>query len=173
MICLSAGHLPTAQGAEYNGTTEFQLTTEWVEYMSSLSDILDIVPTGTLKSKVEYINSKNPKAAVEIHFNSAVDSEGNHVGRGSEILHHPGSEDGKFLATFISEALDDVVSFNRGVKEGWHKMDGHTALYFLHRTKCPAIIIEPEFIHREFFIHKYKEDMCKVIVECLEKYNEL
>jgi len=187
MILISAGHHQRAQGAEFNGVTEYSLTTKWA---NRIADLLGVpgnrVPNGTLKEKIRFINDTiiQPKQtlAVEIHFNSAQiwkdlnangvidDNEMVHVGRGSETLYYPGSKIGLQVAETMQNALGQLLPPNRGAKEGWYQMNRAKGPdYFLARTKCTSIIIEPEFIDNLDVIENNFEDACILIALTLQK----
>ena len=71
-------------------------------------------------------------------------------------LYYPGSVKGKALASSVNSSVGLVLnSRNRGVKEGWYRMDrpgvedyqgdvdgDENIDYFLAQTTCPAIIFE-------------------------------
>ncbi len=151
-VAISAGHNPDAKGASYMGFNEYDEATEWASMLLEiLSDSLEVelVPTGTLKEKVAFINRGSFDMAIELHFNSAV-SNGKRVGEGSETLYYPGSVEGEVNATIMQRHLSQVFRPNRGAKAGHYRMDPtKPADYFLRKTNCPALIVEPEFIHRE------------------------
>lgn len=108
--------------------------------------------------------------AAEIHFNSAINANGKHVGSGCETLYYPGSAKGKIIAEEIQKAMRwSLGNKDRGIKEGWYRQDhpgrvdyhgdvegDETILYFLEKTRCPAVIIEPEFIHHQTFIREMR-----------------
>ena len=98
--------------------------------------------------------------ALEIHFNSAAVPGV----KGSETLYAPGSQRGSKIARIVQCHLAKQYPPNRGIKEGWYRMDRPGVIdyagdtegdeiidYFLRKTKCPALIVEPEFIqnHRK------------------------
>jgi N-acetylmuramoyl-L-alanine amidase len=190
MILISAGHSPKEKGACFDNFCEYDEALLWainivreLEYMDIKSRI---VPTGSLGKKVRFINKQSDAiAAIEVHFNSAM-RNGKHVGQGTETLYCPGSINGKILAGAIQKYLWPLFSYDRGIKEGWYRMDrpGHKDYpgdidgdekpdYFLKYTKCPAIIIEPEFIHHKDFIVKKRvpasRQIAYGIIEGLEK----
>ena len=106
-----------------------------------------LVPPGRLPEKVSYINSMEHVAcAVEIHFNGAPSPNV----RGGETLYHHTSAKGRSLATGLHGALmtgAPVLKPDRGVKKGWYRMNPTNGpLYFLRKTKCPAVIVEPGFL---------------------------
>lgn len=175
MIAISIGHYKEAPGACWNGRCEFELATEWAnniyEELRFRTEAW-IIATGKLPQKVNAVNALNPILAVEIHFNAAGGK-----GRGTETLYAPGSVKGKQVAELVQHGMVQVMrTKDRGVKEGWYRMDrpgvkdypgdvegDEQPDYFLRKTKCPAIIIEPEFIHN---YHKYENDVeniCSVI----------
>jgi len=127
--------------------------------VQDLGEVAIAVPDGGLREKVEFINANDPAFAVEIHFNSAIVG-GKHVGEGCETLMYPGSYAGRQLADILQRAQYQIFKPSRGVKEGWYRQDrpgivdyqgdvdgDETIDYFLRKTKCPAVILEPEFIH--------------------------
>ena len=183
MMFISAGHHELKQGASYNNFTEFHFTTEWADLIVELlGDASVRVPNGTLKDKVRFINDRATKGdlAAEIHFNSAQmwkdgnangvidDGEMVNVGRGSETLYYPSSETGKKAAYDIQLALSAVLPPNRGAKEGWYQMNkSKGADFFLARTSCTSIIIEPEFIDNLGKIFEFKDSACYAIASSL------
>lgn len=174
MILVSAGHHPYARGAKYEDFVEHDEAKLWVtKIVNHLGHRGMSVPVGVLKDKVDFINGFADKAecAVEIHFNSAVNAEGEHVGNGSETLYFPGSNTGKALATKIQEALSIIYEPNRGAKEGWYQMKKDKGPdFFLAKTVCTSIIIEPEFVHHKDKIREARDAGCKVIADVLLAY---
>ena len=80
-IFISVGHHAEKQGASFSGITEYQLAGDWAFDIVSIINVVQDkhyaqLVRGTLKEKVAVINANNPLLAVEIHFNSAVDEEG-------------------------------------------------------------------------------------------------
>lgn len=154
-VALSAGHHPGEKGAEWNGVTEYPLTAEWAREVGNqllhktLPDgrLVNVTyaPQTTLPYKVKAINFRTDiKLAVEIHFNS----DPAHKGVGSETLYMPGSAAGLKAARTIQNQLWQVVAPDRGAKPGYYQMNpANQADYFLRATNCPAVIIEPTFIH--------------------------
>lgn len=181
MILISAGHHPLARGACYDGFCEYDEALKWRdEIISILGDQAVAVPTGTLPQKVKWINALDANIAIEIHFNSAI-INGTHVGRGCETLYYPGSKKGKDLARTIQHAIAPIHFPDRGIKEGWYRMDKPGIVdydgdvegdekpdYFLRKTNCTAIIIEPEFIHYKIEIPHKRKGTCESIAEALK-----
>lgn len=146
-IALSAGHEPNAQGAEYNGITEYALASEWIkEIAAKLRETIpcDIVPTGDLQSKIGWINVRDYRLAIELHFNSDTTKKQT----GSETLYCPGSAKGMVLAKIVQVYLGPLFPPSRGAKPGWYQGDPKKGpLYFLSNTGPWALILEPEFIY--------------------------
>lgn len=185
MICISAGHHPTKPGACFEGFCEHDEAVKWVnEICSHLGDLCVKVPPSTLKEKVAFINVRNPSMAVEIHFNAAQvhkdlnnngevdEGEMKNVGSGALTLYYPGSKKGKRLATEVQTVLEPIFTRHwDGVMEGWYRMNKNFgADYFLAKTKCTSIIVEPEFIHRKDLIQKNREVACFNIAQCLMEF---
>lgn len=168
MIFISAGHHPSAPGACYGEFCEHWEAVRWADRIVELLDGRAIrVPDGHLKNKVAFINSHSDATlAVEIHFNAAVDAEGNPIGNGCESLYYPGSERGRLAAETIQMGLARLFPPDRGVKEGWYRMQKRFGPdYFLAWTRCPAVIVEPEFIHHQSLIQDNRELACVTLAE--------
>lgn len=169
-IAISAGHHPSRPGACYKGFCEHPEAVLWATLVVDLLGYQHAVqvPPGTLREKVGFINGLGCEAAVEIHFNSAVDRDGNRVGEGSETLYYPGSARGRELAERLQSAIAPHFPPDRGVKEGWYRMDPSKGPdYFLARTRCPAVILEPEFIHHVERIRSRRDAACAAIAAAL------
>lgn len=137
----------------------------------------DVVPSGTLEKKVEIINEiargNRPVLLVaEIHFNSC----GGCGAKGSETLYCPGSVKGKRAAQTVQYRLGGIMRPDRGIKEGWYRMDKPGVVdyagdvegdekidYFLRETRPIALVIEPEFIHNRAMIQAYRDLACAEI----------
>jgi len=184
MILISAGHHPTKPGACYDGFCEHDEALRWaVEIFTLLTPMRALlVPAGTLKEKVAFINARKCDFAIEIHFNSAKqwvdenhngvvdEGEDHHVGKGCETLYYPGSEKGKAAAQIIQTALAPLFPPSRGVKEGWYRMNPKFGPdYFLKKTKCTSLIVEPEFIHRKELITERRSEACEALAFALNK----
>ena len=173
MIFISAGHYPSAPGAKYERFIEHDEAIIWQQELGAkLGPLCLEVPPGILRTKVDFINERimNGDIAIEVHFNAALDSAGNNVGRGSESLYYPGSERGKKLAEHCQAVLSEVYPPDRGAKEGWYRMDpSRGADFFLAKTKCAAVIIEPEFVHRSQIITDNKEVAINNLAEMLKE----
>ena len=190
MILVSAGHHAGAKGATWEQHSEWPQAMEWQKLLCHyLADVGEKVPPGKLREKVEYINANQAVCALEIHFNSAK-VNGKHVGKGCETLYYPGSGRGREMATCVQRALAKNFQPDRGIKQGWYRMDqpgvvdydgdvdgDETIDYFLRETHCPAIIIEPEFIHRWDLIEHHRArtcmEMAKELIMLLERWRIL
>lgn len=198
MILLSAGHTPEAPGACAGSFCEHAEAMEWVKRIAwQLRHDMEVqvIPSAPLAiykrdangktvkdengrpivigGKVLEINDAHARRpahlAVEIHFNSAP----GHAGKGSETLYCPGSVKGKRAADIVQRRLGATMLPDRGVKEGWYRMDrpdhvdyvgdvdGDEKIdYFLKATDPIALIVEPEFIHNRQMIHAYRDLAC-------------
>jgi len=192
IIAVSAGHHHWSPGARYK--TEFVEHTEaiiWAcQIVAHMHGRAKLVPFGCLKDKTRFINGlDNISLAMEVHFNSAkqyeLDEAGNmvvdyingagkpvykfrHVGNGSETLYCPGSEAGLPFANIVQEVLANNFQPSRGIKPGYYQMDPKRGPdYFLKRTKCPAIIIEPDFVQNYKHIQEMREQTCMDIAHKL------
>lgn len=181
MILISAGHNKRRQGATYKAVTEFILSDKWADLITIfVGDKAVRVPNGTLRDKVKFINETESDIAIEIHFNSAKkwkdlnndgivdDAELIAIGRGSETLYMPNSVNGKRAAIIMQSNLGHLMQPDRGAKEGWYQMNpSKGADYFLRKTNCTALIIEPEFIHNIKKINQNMKAACTVIASAL------
>lgn len=174
MIFISAGHYPSAPGAKFERFIEHDEAILWADALcAELNSESLRVPSGVLKDKVQFINERimNNDIAVEIHFNAALDANGVNVGRGCESLYFPGSEKGKVLAETCQAALTDLFPPSRGVKEGWYRMDPSRGPdFFLARTKCIAVILEPEFVHRAEIIQNNRQQAINNLAVVLKDF---
>lgn len=195
LVALSAGHNPRRPGAAYLDpasrkvlVTEHDEARAWVELLEAMLLRHNInvrrIGTGELPQKVREVNRDPiPDLAVEIHFNSSVNQHGDHVGRGSETLYAPGSSRGAVAAEFVQGELALAFPPSRGIKEGWYRMDrpgvvdypgdvdgDENADYFLVHTRCVALIVEPEFIHRTEVYQPGRTAGCAALCRGIEAY---
>jgi N-acetylmuramoyl-L-alanine amidase len=182
MILISAGHNAGAVGATFQGFSEYPNTAIWafeiVKRLNAMCIPAKLVPSSTLGKKVQFINDFDVRGeavwlAAEIHFNAG-------GGQGTETLYYPGSKKGKQYAEEVQRLLWPVFGKNRGVKEGWYKMDAPGVKehpndvegdefidYFLRKTHCPALIIEPEFVEYFPSINANRDRGCDAIAEAI------
>jgi len=168
LILLSAGHYPEAKGAGYNDHYEHDEAVIWSSQIANLIRgrmMVDIVPTGQLSSKIEWINKQRDAVLLcEIHFNSDEYKKQ----RGSETLYCPGSVKGKAAAQIVQKYLGGIFPPNRGAKEGYYQMDktkGPDAI--LAKTNCVALIVEPEFIYNYIVIEDRRHAACAALADAL------
>lgn len=177
MIFLSAGHFPERPGACYEEFCEHGEAVRWINEVAGIIDAgVQIVPTGTLRTKCDFINSYETDGrsiCAEIHFNSAT-KDGRHIGEGAETLYMPESQRGGYLAQAVQESMVENGGYrDRGIKEGWYRMNRLNGPdYFLSKTLYPAVIIEPEFIHHVSRIKTTMFSACAGIAEALSSVHE-
>lgn len=173
MILLSIGHNKESKGACNGDICEFDIASDWIQeihkHLNTALVPCEVVPSGSLSEKVNYINEQDTLAAIELHFNSNINA------RGSECLHYPESEQGMDLARRIQFEfnMNGIFQPNRGIKEGWYYSNGEKSknlLYFLKETKCPSVIIEPQFIYYINDIMENRQMGCLSIANALTKY---
>ena len=170
-ILISAGHNPKHPGAKVADFIEHDEAVLWqrrtLELLHDLS--ADSVPTGTLREKVNYLNSRKPLLMVEIHFNDAAADKNNdgeitddeHFGRGCETLYMPGSTKGRLCADLVQNELTQFLTPDRGVKEGYYQMNPAKGPDFiLKETSCTALIVEPGFAVNYRKIQENREKGC-------------
>jgi len=174
MIFISTGHHKHRQGASFQGHTEYAEASRWVEVLDTyLGESSQKIPTGVLSEKVTHINrsckaKKGDHLAIEIHFNS----DPARAGKGCETLYYPGSKRGKEVAESLQESMSVVFTPDRGAKEGWYRMHPDNGPnFFLARTACTAIILEPEFIHNIEKIQANRLVCCRQLASALRKYS--
>ena len=189
-VFISAGHSPAESGAVFQDVAgkvykEHDLANAYSLELESACAALGIavkrVPTGTLSSKIAFINkyAKAGDIAIEIHFNSS----NSPFVKGCETIYFPGSARGKEIATKIHtnimKALKGVTS-DRGVKEGWFRMDApnridypgdvngdEKPLAFLSGPKCASLILEPFFMREVVNIKLYQNIVARAIAQGL------
>lgn len=182
-VFLAAGHYPSSPGAGFEGFYEHDEAVRWVQCIAAneTHDALGqesmyvVVPTGDLRSKAQFINARVRPGdiAVEIHFNSAVDrTTGERIGSGCVTLYMPNSALGRVLAEECQSALVEAIgNKDRGVVEGWYRGDRSKGpYYFLERTRCPAVILEPEFVHRKDVITGCRTTACAALHRAFCEY---
>ncbi len=168
---ISAGHNPDKVGACDGTFCEWPNTKDWAEeiathFPSAETLVLAGAPLG---QKIKQINELKPVPlfAIEVHFNSSAKG-----GKGSETLFTPGSEKSKLLAEIVQARVSEISLPNRGIKEGWYKMDFERRIPdgFLAQTRPVAIILEPYFIQQGTEIILKKRDCCALIAQALKEF---
>jgi hypothetical protein len=169
MIYLSAGHFPAAPGAAWKGFVEHPEAVRWVREIRVCLDYATIVPPMELGAKIRWINERCARDdyLVEVHFNKAGDNPSPH---GAETLYAPGSVNGLKFATDLQRVLARYFR-NRGVKEGWlHGDPKKGALGLLAKTRCTAVIIEPEFVYHAARINEHRGLCCAALATAMRKH---
>lgn len=143
-VAIAAGHCPPDLGAACQGYFEFKEVVRIAIYVADILHERCICSVmeyyGSLRRKVRDINFLTPDVAVEIHLNAAHDTSAH----GCEVLHFKNSPSAVNLAQCIQDELVcDVELFDRKIKSDRHL---RRYLYFLRKTRCPAVIVEPLFI---------------------------
>ena len=155
-VAISLGHRPARPGYKIKQISEYSELAPLVGYLiqrlSQKGILAYIIGTGILQNKVAHINRLKADLAVEVHLNAG-------GGHGAETLYCPGSSTGKRLDQDVQDQIVLLGMRDRGVKEGWFRMDkpgvkehskdiegDEKKDYFLEKTNCPAIIIEPYFL---------------------------
>lgn len=155
-IILSVGHNSKSQGARWGNLSEYGVASQVTSLITFYGDISGVelhTIDSTLTDTVQYINSMCKRfgtdncVAIELHFNSAESKSA----IGCETLYFPYSSNGKQLATKFNKLLFKNISGlaikNRGIKTGWYQgIKNGKLLYFLHKTRCTSIILEPVFL---------------------------
>lgn len=172
-IVISAGHYPAAPGAAFGDILEHKEATTWItairKRLVDRGAVVCVLRPGPLSEKIKEANAFRADLAMELHFNA----DAAHKGRGSETLYHPKSRLGKALAEEVQRSMSSLCAPNRGVKEGWYQMNvGGNIDAFLARTNCPAIIVEPLFVHETERFPVAREFVPVVIADALFEFCE-
>jgi len=166
MLAISVGHHENAKGAIYKHYNEYELALLWSSLICRHLTKKFVVVSGLLRNKTKRINVLGCSMALEIHFNSELTKKA----AGHEVLYYPGSSKGKMFADKINTVLSGYFKPDRGIKEGYYKLNKNNGVnFFLSNTKCPSIIIEPEFIFNIDEINKQDVACCKAIAICLNE----
>ena len=167
-IALSAGHYPAAPGARYNGIIEHYYCMDVLDICFNMyerdADLyqhyeLFRVPTGTLREKVKVVNDASCDAAIELHLNAVSDPSA-----GGTLTLYSGTEGSLRLAEAIHGKLLQLGLRNRGIVIGYYRLDPKRPLdYFLRKTVCPAVILEPAFCSNPAEAEMLKENTLSLI----------
>lgn len=185
---LSAGHNPDKKGARWGDLYEYDVTSKWVpeiaRYLRYKGHSALEVETGGLGKKVTMANAManayTDPIAVELHFNAA----GSTYVQGNETIYFPGSVSGKAAAKSYNEKFMELagkyVVKDRGIKEGWYKMDRPGIVdfygdedgdempnYWLRKTACTSLILEPCFMCQIEEIGDNWKEVCWAIGDSL------
>ena len=170
-VGVSTGHHPRSQGAIFEGMSEYKIAFNLVADICVHLTLLGIkpvmVPNLPLKEKVYFINTNRIDLCLELHFNDFFDKSV----EGCETLYCPNSEQGRYFALNVHNWYAVTMSnTDRGVKEGYYKMKGAVIDYFLRYTRCPAIIVEPEFIAHYKRLPDRRVAACRGIAKGVQQY---
>lgn len=186
LVGLSVAHFPAKVGADFCGFNEHNESKVWVMLVEAALKKLGVEvvvpPIGGLRSKVDWLNKRHPTVAVEIHFNGSVNPDV----AGCETLYYPNSKKGAVFASTVHTAYRrSMANKDRGVKEGWYRMDRPMIVdyvgdvdgdempdYFLKKTNCPALILEPDFIAQVNNIASKRFIACDKIARGILNYLE-
>jgi N-acetylmuramoyl-L-alanine amidase len=167
MIYLSAGHHPRAPGAAWKGFVEYPEARQWaLDILISIGGGV-FVPPDELSRKIRWINDRVARddVLVEVHFNAAVPTA-----EGCESLYAPGSPRSHKVAHDLQAAMEPYFK-SRGVKPGWFQQDPKKGpLALLAKTRCAAVIIEPEFVYHAERIRRHRRNCCADIAKVLKRY---
>ena len=186
VVGISAAHHPRRSGADFCGFCEHNESRIWTKLVKEALEKAGVevheAPIGGLRNKVDWLNLRKPDVSLEIHFNGSLNPQV----QGCETLYHPGSKLGFILAKLVHKAYQPEMDNNdRGVKEGWYRMDRPMVIdypgdvdgdekpdYFLAKTNCPALILEPDFIAQVRNITDKRYAACEKIAAGILTYLE-
>lgn len=144
-VAICIGHHPQAQGATLDlegfTVTEFELWNEWGEEFALTMTHTRHTPHVIRRPNPDpdralgrHVNNTGADAAIELHFNASANPDAG----GCDMLHYPGSEEGKRLAGLLEEKVSSVLNVRARHRD--------TVDYpFVRYTDMPAVICEPAF----------------------------
>ena len=160
-VVISAGHHVDRKGKQSPHYPQFnehdvatKIVADVVKELEKLGCSVAVV-SGHLPKKVEGVNKRAPKLAVELHFNADDDhsdplDKDSKRGHGCCVMHYPNSLVRKRQAIAASRSLSDALGVrDNGGQEGWYWGNGTVPDYFLRKTVCPSFILEPFFMDNE------------------------
>jgi len=176
MIFISIAHHEEKPGVSYNGFNEYDESIRWANCLAEIlgSQCL-LVPQGTTKRKVRFINDRDPSTsiAIEVHFSHNPDTSTGPNGEGCTTLYAPRNTSSKRVAEVVSDAVGEHFGIDQGVKEGYYKDDpANGPDFFLSNVNCPSVIVMPDFIHRKGFITQLRNPACVDIAAALLKVHD-
>lgn len=120
-----------------------------------------ISQTNILSQICSKVNSRTNDLAVSIHFNSATSPAAN----GTEVWVYSKTSKALNVAKSVVNRLATLGFTNRGIKYS-------TTLFFLRRTKCPAMLIEVCFVgsdkdHKIYDVEKTAKAIAEGIIASL------
>ena len=199
MIYISAGHHQTFKGARHLDFWEYDEALLWRdEIVGNLgvngravaappSDLVFLtedqlkdpkacrrVETDARLYKLSQINkAEDARLAVEVHFNSLDTTKTLPSERGCLTYYYPGSQSGRRMAQQVQEVQRQFFAPDLGAHEGYVQMNKSMGvIWFLALTKCPALIIEPQFIDRKEDIQAKRHDCCVALANVFLEMHE-
>ena len=152
-IAVIAGHSTDDPGAvkddQIPPITEHEVVQEITLYLIDRLDEASIgwvSLNGTLKEKVKACNKLGVDLALEIHLNAAPLAG---TGYGTECLVYRQTN---YLATDNLKVYNLANDITRNLRElglAWRKVKERKDLYFLRKTRMPAVIVECFFLDNE------------------------
>lgn len=150
-IALSIGHHPKAQGSD-SADGLFTEYSFWKEHLPVLArELEELGHSATVVNRADAggrtpsyaaaaCNETWADLAIEFHFNA---SESKHAS-GTETFYWYTSARGKIAAEMVQQAMVEVLHLrDRGIKSVARPAEN--AYEFFHRTRMPAILVEPAF----------------------------
>lgn len=144
-ILVCAGHHSLARGAvnKKYGFNEWGLMVPFANLICDIGNSggfnCQLVCDNRLPEKVDFTNRIKYDLALDLHLNAC-----NTEARGSECLYWSTSEKSKVYAHCINSSMNHTV--NRPLKPITFNERGS---FFLHKTICPAVIVEAAFIDND------------------------
>ena len=124
--------------------------------------------------KLDQINkAEDARLAVEVHFNSLDTTQTLPSEHGCLTYYYPGSQPGRRMAQRVQEVQRQFFQPDLGAHEGYVQMNKSMGvIWFLALTKCPALIIEPQFIDRREDIQAKRHDCCVALANVLMEIHD-
>lgn len=144
-ILVCAGHHSLARGAvnKKYGFNEWGLMVPFANLICDIGNSggfnCQLVCDNRLPEKVDYTVRNKYDLALDLHLNAC-----DETARGSEVLYWHKSQSGLMYAQWIATAMNHTV--NRPLKPITFNERGS---FFLHKTSCPAVIVEASFIDND------------------------
>lgn len=178
MIFISTGHYPARPGVRLGPLNEHDIVADMVAQLCDFFQPIEIVPVGTITSKVNWINhhAHDDDLLVELHLDSV-------VGWDSQVPHGPclpgqyetqphGCSCWHYRFSARSEAAAAVIQNRLALT--WRKILGNqyhgrgvrssAGLAMLRRTRCRAVLVEIEFIWNAAAVLLYREQIADALV---------
>jgi len=142
-VMVSVGHYSDENTREIEYPANLRVGQLLHSFLINNGFLCEIIEGGQLRDKVRSINIYNPDIAVECHFNRlSYPHDPKKYGSGYEVCIWQGSRSGRRLAGEILHQWKKRLPFKRRGTGVWERTD----LYFLKKTYCPSIILEPLFL---------------------------